>query len=250
MSVLLDDDVLRVEFEDGRSAELHVRALRDGCPCAECRHPVSGQRLFETLAVVPQARAVAAATEDGALRVEWADGHVSTSDALALAGEPEPRRPTLWDSQLGSELPRERYADVIDDPAAMRRWLLATRPVLYAYRDRTADLSAHVPVLALDPAGTPSAVRVNNRSKAVPSGPADAVGEWYDAYLDLLAILHSPDAQVRFRLEPGDVIVFDNVRVLHGRTDFAGTGTRRLQGCYADRDALPSALRLLERAAA
>ena len=44
------------------------------------------------------------------------------------------------------------------------------------------------------------------------------------------------------------MIVFDNVRVLHGRTDFAGTGTRRLQGCYADRDALRSRLAVLNRA--
>ena len=43
------------------------------------------------------------------------------------------------------------------------------------------------------------------------------------------------------------MLVFDNARILHGRTGFESTGARRLQGCYADRDALLSALAVLER---
>lgn len=53
-----------------------------------------------------------------------------------------------------------------------------------------------------------------------------------------------------FHLDPGDVAVFDNLRVLHARTAFAGEGVRRLQGCYADRDALFSRLGVLARAGA
>ena len=70
---------------------------------------------------------------------------------------------------------------------------------------------------------------------------------WYEAYFELLGLLAAPDAQVVFRLEPGDVIVFDNLRVLHGRLGFSSGGERRLQGCYADRDSLLSTLAVLER---
>ena len=40
--------------------------------------------------------------------------------------------------------------------------------------------------------------------------------------------------------------MFDNQRVLHARKGFAGN-KRHLQGCYADKDGLYSALRILER---
>ena len=46
----------------------------------------------------------------------------------------------------------------------------------------------------------------------------------------------------------GDLLCFDNERVLHGRTAFHG-GERLLQGCYADRDGLRSTLALLRRRA-
>jgi gamma-butyrobetaine dioxygenase len=60
---------------------------------------------------------------------------------------------------------------------------------------------------------------------------------------------------VTARLAPGDCVIFDNTRILHGRTAFAdgggsggaGTGRRHLQGCYADLDGLASAVAVLAR---
>ena len=124
---------------------------------------------------------------------------------------------------------------------------LAREPIRFAYRDETAELEAEFPVVSLDADARPRAVHLNNRSKGVPHGSPDAVAEWYGAYLALLGLLESPQLQIVFRLEPGDVVVFDNLRVLHGRTGFRSTGTRLLQGCYADRDGLLSTLAVLER---
>jgi alpha-ketoglutarate-dependent taurine dioxygenase len=47
-------------------------------------------------------------------------------------------------------------------------------------------------------------------------------------------------------LEAGDVIVFDNTRLLHARTAFTvGAGkTRWLQGCYIDIDSMSNNLRI------
>jgi len=47
----------------------------------------------------------------------------------------------------------------------------------------------------------------------------------------------------RFRLGPGDCLVVDNTRILHTRTGFSGSGSRHLQGCYADLDAVESVWR-------
>ena len=60
---------------------------------------------------------------------------------------------------------------------------------------------------------------------------------------------------VTARLAPGDCVIFDNTRILHGRTAFAdgggtggaSTGRRHLQGCYADLDGLASAVAVLAR---
>ena len=52
------------------------------------------------------------------------------------------------------------------------------------------------------------------------------------------------------RLQPGDVMCFDNYRLLHGRAEFdPNSGPRHLQGCYVDRDDFLSRLRALEASA-
>ena len=53
-------------------------------------------------------------------------------------------------------------------------------------------------------------------------------------------ILQRSELNLQFKMESGDLFIVDNRRVLHGRTGFAGSGGRHLQGCYADRDALLS----------
>ena len=46
----------------------------------------------------------------------------------------------------------------------------------------------------------------------------------------------------------GDLVLFDNRRMLHGRDSFdPQSGTRRLEGCYLDRDEILSRLRVLAR---
>jgi gamma-butyrobetaine dioxygenase len=353
----LEDGAVRVEFADGRATVLNGLALRDGCPCAACRHPVSGQRLFESGHVLRGLRATgASATPDGTLTVDWSDGHRGVF-AADWFRESEPRRISRWDASLAEGLPEHNWADVVDEPEARAVWLrdvavlgfallhgvpvepgfveqvvslfgavretnygrifdvsvavgatnladtaaalslhtdnpyreptptlqllhclvsdleggdtvladgfeaaerlrrsaprlfetLAREPVPYAYRDETADLRAEVPVISTAADGTILALHVNNRSKGIPHGEPADVAAWYEAYLELVALLESPELQLHFRLEPGDLVLMDNLRVLHARTGFASTGSRRLQGCYADRDGLLSTLAVLER---
>jgi gamma-butyrobetaine dioxygenase len=52
---------------------------------------------------------------------------------------------------------------------------------------------------------------------------------------------------VRFRLKAGDIFSFNNLRLLHGRTEFdPNSGNRHLQGYYMDRDEIRGRLSFLE----
>lgn len=56
--------------------------------------------------------------------------------------------------------------------------------------------------------------------------------------------LEAPENMLQYRLEAGDCVLFDNHRVLHGRTrfDVSGTGHRHLHGAYLDEQTVQSAL--------
>ena len=56
-----------------------------------------------------------------------------------------------------------------------------------------------------------------------------------------------PRFQLVYPFRPGDLVGFDNRRILHGRDAFESAGSRHLRGCYADHDDLYSRLRVLRR---
>ena len=60
--------------------------------------------------------------------------------------------------------------------------------------------------------------------------------------------LRAPRFELRFLLSAGDLVMFDNCRLLHGRTGFdPAEGLRHLQGCYIDIDGPRSLYRVLRR---
>lgn len=134
-----------------------------------------------------------------------------------------------------------------DDPEGFA--LLAGHPARFEYAG-AADvrLQAKRPVIELGPDGELLAVRFNNRSTApivdVPFGEMPA---YLAALRRFASYVDDPAMHVTFRLEPGDLFIVDNTRVLHARAAFAGTGSRWLQGCYADIDGLRSTLEVLRR---
>ncbi|MFC8718436.1 TauD/TfdA family dioxygenase [Kitasatospora sp. NPDC057198] len=141
------------------------------------------------------------------------------------------------------------------DPAAFA--VLARTPVPFRYRDRGTELTAARPLIGLDPRGAIREVRFNDRSTDTAALSALAPAEldaFYAAYRRFAAITLRPELRLDFRLAPGDCLLLDNTRLLHARTAFGpGDGTgghRHLQGCYADLDALSSALAVLRRTTA
>ncbi len=64
-------------------------------------------------------------------------------------------------------------------------------------------------------------------------------------------LAHDDRFQMRFPFTPGDIVGFDNRRVLHGRDAFAPSeGSRVLRGMYIDQDEVYSTLRVLGRSLA
>ena len=135
------------------------------------------------------------------------------------------------------------------DPEAFA--LLTRTPVPFRYRGTGADLYAERPLIELSCTGAIAAIAYNNRSIQPLRLPAAACASFYAAYCRFAQLLREPRFQLSTRLENGDLAVFDNRRVLHGRTGFATLKhSRHLQGCYLTRDSVCSEAALLRTALA
>jgi gamma-butyrobetaine dioxygenase len=92
-------------------------------------------------------------------------------------------------------------------------------------------------------------VAYNNRSVRPPLLPAAESAAFYRAYRAFARMLREPRYQLRTHLEAGQLVVFDNSRILHGRSAFTSARhPRHLQGCYLARDSVGSTAALLHRA--
>jgi alpha-ketoglutarate-dependent taurine dioxygenase len=136
-----------------------------------------------------------------------------------------------------------------EDPAAFE--LLARTPVPFTYRSRNAALRAERPLIQLSGRDEIVAVHYNSRSIQPLPFAAEAAERYYRAYRRLALLLREPRHMMRFMMRAGDLVVFDNQRILHGRTGFASARhPRHLQGCYLTRDSVFSRAALLAEAAA
>lgn len=134
------------------------------------------------------------------------------------------------------------------DPEAFA--LLSAVSVDFRYWDDDVDLVASGPIIEHAADGRLRRIRWNNRSMQPPR-PAGLI-DWteaafYRACRMFGSLLASPDLVVPVKLGPGDLIAFDNHRVLHGRSEYPADEPRHLQGCYIDIDAIRSAARIADR---
>ena len=78
--------------------------------------------------------------------------------------------------------------------------------------------------------------------------PPNEMDLFYRAYRKFAELLHDDHFTVKFRLKAGDIFSFNNLRILHGRTEFdPNSGHRHLQGYYMDRDEIKGRLNFLEQ---
>ncbi|WP_241697338.1 TauD/TfdA family dioxygenase [Vreelandella salicampi] len=132
------------------------------------------------------------------------------------------------------------------DPSALR--ILSETPIDFRFQDETHDIAVRAPLIDLNADGTLHELRFNNWIRDTLHLPAEQMDGWYRAYRTLWTLFHSDEHQLEFTLEPGQMVAFDNRRVLHGRRSFdPNSGPRHLQGTYLDRDMLESRLRVIAR---
>lgn len=125
---------------------------------------------------------------------------------------------------------------------------LTQTPVPFLYRSKDAELYAERPMIQLSCRGDVSAVHYNSRSIAPLRLSAHAARPFYAAYRRFAALLREPRFQMQSRLRTGDLVAFDNQRILHGRTGFSSAKyPRHLRGCYLTRDSVYCQTALLRR---
>lgn len=126
--------------------------------------------------------------------------------------------------------------------------VLTTTPVPFHYASADADLYAERPLIQLRCDGAIGAVHYNNRSIAPFLSTDRRAESFYASYRVFAQLLRDQRFQMRFRLRDGDLVVFDNQRIMHGRTAFtSGNHPRHLRGCYLTRDSVFSEAGLLRR---
>jgi gamma-butyrobetaine dioxygenase len=72
--------------------------------------------------------------------------------------------------------------------------------------------------------------------------------DYYIAYRELMGRLKDARYKIELKLAAGEMVVFDNRRVLHSRNAFdESVGKRHLRDCYVDRSEFKSRLRVLSK---
>ena len=119
-------------------------------------------------------------------------------------------------------------------------------PIPFRFQDDDTDIRCHRPVIALGENGSVSMVAWNAHLAGEFDMDERIVDQYYEAYRTFMAMLRDPSQVVSVKLKAGEMVVFDNRRVLHGRSQFfPNTGNRHLKGYYVDRVDMESRIRLL-----
>jgi trimethyllysine dioxygenase len=121
--------------------------------------------------------------------------------------------------------------------------VLSTVAVPGQYIGDGSHLVAARPVFRHDETGALVQVSFNNADRAPFLLPADEMSHFYDAMRAFEVRANDHRMQWRRVLAPGSAMLFDNWRVLHGRTSY--TGHRHLCGGYVNREDYESRLRMV-----
>ncbi len=106
------------------------------------------------------------------------------------------------------------------------------------------------PMIDLGVPGSPLTLRAFYPVRAFPDmAPAD-MPRAYEAMRCFSALASSERFQIDYPFVPGDMVAFDNRRILHGRDPFSAGGQRHLRGIYIDHDDVLSTTRVTNRRAA
>ena len=120
--------------------------------------------------------------------------------------------------------------------------------VRFKFTDKEGVLEDWSELIHLDDNRDVKQVRFSPRLDYVPVREKEKLDLYYKARKKLSELYNSKKYRIEFKLEPKDLLMMDNYRLLHGRTSYeASEGNRFLQGCYIDYDSTEGKLRHLKR---
>jgi len=126
-----------------------------------------------------------------------------------------------------------------NEPAAFH--VLTTTPIRFQIKTSGKRYSQLWPIVVLNKDGDVSEIHYNNRTMGPLQAPSHVVLPFYHAYKLFSEKMREASSELKFHLMPGDLVAFNNRRVLHGRTKFdAAVVKRHLKGCYVDIDEVMS----------
>ncbi len=128
------------------------------------------------------------------------------------------------------------------DPASFD--LLCRLPIQHVRRTQGETIRSNHPAFTMDTEKELIEVRLNERTMSTLSVPEHLMESAYVALRKAFALAYAPENCRQFRLAVGEALVFDNLRVLHGRT--AVTGRRLLRQTNVMRDEFFARLEALE----
>tara|TARA_A100000164_G_scaffold176926_1_gene157121 strand:- start:2281 stop:3381 length:1101 start_codon:yes stop_codon:yes gene_type:complete len=126
--------------------------------------------------------------------------------------------------------------------------ILSEVKVKFQFIDQNVILEDWAEMIKLDENGKFSQVRFSPRLDFVPLMETNKLDLYYKARKKISELYNSEKYKIQFKLFPGDLLMMDNYRLLHGRTNFdTNEGNRFLQGCYIDYDSTEGKLKHLKR---
>ena len=126
--------------------------------------------------------------------------------------------------------------------------ILTKVKVKFKFIDKNVVLENNGELIELDENKNFKQIRFSTRLDYVPILEKKKLDHYYKARKKISALYNSKRFRIEFRLTPGDLLMMDNHRLLHGRTVYdASEGKRFLQGCYIDYDSSEGKLRHLKR---
>lgn len=131
------------------------------------------------------------------------------------------------------------------DPQIFR--LLSSIQLKHSFTSADASYSFRGSTIQLDDYGNVMSIRYNQANRDPLDVPLELMQPMYVALQEFTKMLRSEKYLLKFRLKQGEMLVFNNHRLLHGRTSYDPTAiTRHLHGCYLDLEQFESRRSILK----
>ena len=126
--------------------------------------------------------------------------------------------------------------------------LLSQIQLPWRFHDECHDIRRRRPIINLDADDNLACFAFNAHIADVPDMQSEELYDFYAAYQDLMLRIRNPAYRLCHALAPGEMVMFDNHRVLHGREAFdPGSGERHFRGFYIEQNEVDSRIRVLAR---